>query len=368
MTVPHGAITRWRVRADAWHRRSDAPERGALDRQPDQRRRSRAGRRHGGRHERGRARSWRRLGGGRSCSTTLSAAGGMSSEGWRPGWRPARSEPGPAAARAPRSGGSCPGGRRAARRPRGRARRRGGRRDAARRACTSRCPPARAPSGAAGCAPRPGPPPAPSRPSEARGRGGLGARAPTSASAITVASAGASWSAGEEGGERGPRASAGSTGPAGARGAGRSASCSTARQHTPPSSLKVKYLKGARLRRKWRRRGRLRQGRPGRHPVGRGPPERRLDPHRGGGREPGAVRRGAHSRRHRLRLEEGPAGPGQARLPGPGGLRQALRRRGGLERPHRGALRRPQQLVRRVHLLVPEVLRPQQREAGERPA
>ncbi len=53
---------------------------------------------------------------------------------------------------------------------------------------------------------------------------------------------------------------------------------------------------------------------------------------------------------------------------GAGGLRQALRQPRDLERPHRRPLRRPQQLVRRLHVLVPEVLRPQQREAGERPA
>ena len=46
-----------------------------------------------------------------------------------------------------------------------------------------------------------------------------------------------------------------------------------------------------------------------------GPPRRRLDPDRRGRREPGALRRGPHPRRDRLRLAEGPAGPGQARLP-----------------------------------------------------
>jgi thiosulfate/3-mercaptopyruvate sulfurtransferase len=39
-----------------------------------------------------------------------------------------------------------------------------------------------------------------------------------------------------------------------------------------------------------------------------------------------------------------------------------------LERPHDRPLRRPQQLVRGLHLLVPQVLRPRQREADERPA
>ena len=41
----------------------------------------------------------------------------------------------------------------------------------------------------------------------------------------------------------------------------------------------------------------------------------------------------------------------------------------GISNDHHGrALRRPQQLVRGLHLLVPEVLRARQREAGERPA
>ena len=71
---------------------------------------------------------------------------------------------------------------------------------------------------------------------------------------------------------------------------------------------------------------------------------------------------------HRLRLEEGPSGPGQARLPRPGRVRRALRTPRHLERPHHRPLRRPQQLVRRLHLLVPQVLRPRQREADERTA
>ena len=53
---------------------------------------------------------------------------------------------------------------------------------------------------------------------------------------------------------------------------------------------------------------------------------------------------------------------------GPGGVRQAVRLARRLERPHDRAVRRPQQLVRGVHLLVPEVLRARRREADERPA
>ena len=94
--------------------------------------------------------------------------------------------------------------------------------------------------------------------------------------------------------------------------------------------------------------------------LARGAPRRRRHPHRRGRREPRALRRGPHPRRDRVRLEEGPAGPGQARLPRPGGLRRAVRTQRHLQRPHDRALRRPQQLVRRLHLLVPEVLRPRQ--------
>ena len=89
---------------------------------------------------------------------------------------------------------------------------------------------------------------------------------------------------------------------------------------------------------------------------------------RGGGREPGAVRGVAHSGRRRLRLAAGPAGPGQARLPRAGGVRQAVRLARDLQRSHDRAVRGPQQLVRRLHLLVPEVLRARRREADERPA
>ena len=75
-----------------------------------------------------------------------------------------------------------------------------------------------------------------------------------------------------------------------------------------------------------------------------------------------------HPRRDRLRLEGRPAGPGQARLPRPRGLRRADGQPRHLQRPHRRPLRRPQQLVRRLHLLVLPLLRPRQGEAGQRPA
>ena len=53
--------------------------------------------------------------------------------------------------------------------------------------------------------------------------------------------------------------------------------------------------------------------------------ERRLHPHRRGGREPRALRGGPHPGRDRVRLEARPAGPGQARLPRPGRVRRAVR-------------------------------------------
>ncbi|CAA9467124.1 MAG: Thiosulfate sulfurtransferase, rhodanese, partial [uncultured Solirubrobacteraceae bacterium] len=114
--------------------------------------------------------------------------------------------------------------------------------------------------------------------------------------------------------------------------------------------------------------GRLREGRPGRHPVGAGPSRGREHPHRRGRRELGALRRGAHPGSHRLRLEDRPAGPGQARLPRRGVLRQAVRLEGHLQRPHGRPLRGSQQLVRGLHVLVPQVLRPRRRQADERPA
>ena len=49
---------------------------------------------------------------------------------------------------------------------------------------------------------------------------------------------------------------------------------------------------------------------------------------------------------------------------GAGGVRRAVRLARHLQRPHDRPLRRPQQLVRRLHLLVPEVLRPRQRQAA----
>src|SRR6059058_1522409 len=60
---------------------------------------------------------------------------------------------------------------------------------------------------------------------------------------------------------------------------------------------------------------------------------------------------------------KGPAGSGEARLPRPGGVRRALWVARDLERAHDRALWRSQQLVRGLHVLVPQVLRAQQREA-----
>ena len=66
------------------------------------------------------------------------------------------------------------------------------------------------------------------------------------------------------------------------------------------------------------------------------------------------------------RLEEGPAGPGPPRLRGQDGLRGAAVRAGHLERRHGPALRRQQQLVRRLRLLVLPAVRARQGPAARR--
>ena len=96
--------------------------------------------------------------------------------------------------------------------------------------------------------------------------------------------------------------------------------------------------------------------------------ERRPGSHRRGRREPGPLRRGPHPRRHRLRLETRPAGPGAQELPRAGGVRRADGQPRHLQRAHRGPLRRPEQLVRGLHLLVLPLLRARGREADERSA
>ena len=78
------------------------------------------------------------------------------------------------------------------------------------------------------------------------------------------------------------------------------------------------------------------------------------------------LRRRPHRRRHQARLEDGPAGPG------PPGLRQQAAVRGAAvrarhrQRRHRRPLRRQQQLVRRVRVLVLQALRPRRRQAARR--
>ena len=86
-------------------------------------------------------------------------------------------------------------------------------------------------------------------------------------------------------------------------------------EHNSPAGLSFGTVNPTRFQDNWRNRGGLRQGRARGHAVGREPPERRLHPGRRGRREPGALRRGTHPGSHRVRLEEGPPGPGQARLP-----------------------------------------------------
>ena len=65
-------------------------------------------------------------------------------------------------------------------------------------------------------------------------------------------------------------------------------------------------------------------------------------------------------------LEEGPAGPGPPRLREQGAVRGAAVREGHRQRRHRRAVRRQQQLVRVLRLLVLQALRPRRRQAARR--
>ena len=65
-------------------------------------------------------------------------------------------------------------------------------------------------------------------------------------------------------------------------------------------------------------------------------------------------------------LEDRAAGPGPPRLRRPGRLREAVVRQGHLQRRHRRAVRRQQQLVRRLRLLVLQAVRPPGRQADRR--
>jgi hypothetical protein len=88
--------------------------------------------------------------------------------------------------------------------------------------------------------------------------------------------------------------------------------------------------------------------------------------HRRGRRGHQRVRQGSHPQRDQDRLEEGPAGPGPPRLRRQDRLRGAAVRAGHLQRRHRAALRRQQQLVRRLRVLVLQAVRPPERPAARR--
>ncbi len=109
-------------------------------------------------------------------------------------------------------------------------------------------------------------------------------------------------------------------------------------------------------------------GRPGHRRLGRGEPGRTRSGVRRGRRGHHRLRRRTHPRCREDRLEDRAAGPGPPRLRRQGRLREAALRQGHLERRHRRALRRQQQLVRRLRLLVLQALRPPGREAARRRA
>ena len=106
--------------------------------------------------------------------------------------------------------------------------------------------------------------------------------------------------------------------------------------------------------------------RPSRRRLGRGPYRSARLRHRRGRRGHQRLRQGAHPQRDQGRLEEGPAGPGPPRLRGQGRLRGAAVRARHLQRRHRDPLRREQQLVRRVRVLVLQAVRPPERRAARR--
>ena len=96
---------------------------------------------------------------------------------------------------------------------------------------------------------------------------------------------------------------------------------------------------------------------PSRRPEGR-PRRGRRGHHR--------LRQGPHPPAPSARLEDRPAGPGPPRLRQQGAVRGAAVRQGHRQRRHRRALRRQQQLVRRLRLLVLQALRPRRRPAARR--
>ena len=109
-----------------------------------------------------------------------------------------------------------------------------------------------------------------------------------------------------------------------------------------------------------------REQRPGRRRLGRGAPRRPEDRPRRGRRGHRRLRQEPHQGRGPAGLEEGPAGPGPPRLREQGAVRGAAVRARHRQRRHRRALRRQQQLVRGLRLLVLQALRPRRRQAARR--
>src|SRR5204863_7111641 len=100
--------------------------------------------------------------------------------------------------------------------------------------------------------------------------------------------------------------------------------------------------------------------------MARRSPEGRQRRRRRGGREPGSLRRGAHPRRGQAALAGRPPGPRRARPGRQADLRAPDGRARNLQRHHGRAVRRQEQLVRGLRLLVPEDLRPRGRAPARR--
>ncbi|CAA9552843.1 MAG: Thiosulfate sulfurtransferase, rhodanese, partial [uncultured Thermoleophilia bacterium] len=96
---------------------------------------------------------------------------------------------------------------------------------------------------------------------------------------------------------------------------------------------------------------------PGDHRVGRRSPVRPRPGGRRGRREHGALHRGAHPRCRPPPLARRPPGPGGARRHRQGGVRAAARRARGRQRHDGDPVRRQEQLVRRLRVLVPQAVR-----------
>src|SRR4051794_32314978 len=95
--------------------------------------------------------------------------------------------------------------------------------------------------------------------------------------------------------------------------------------------------------------------------LARRAPERRERRRRRGRREPGFVRRGTHRGRSQAALARRSTGSGRARSGREADLRAPTERARDRERHNARPLRRQEQLVRGLRVLVPEDLRPRRR-------